>query len=215
MSEVASGLSGLVRDAIDSAKKRRQISGILKKRGFEYLGKGRWLGFKNQDIVSGLMIEGSPLDTYISTFVLPTFDKRDFITWALGKRVVNCSSDKNTDDECWEAIEHYASAIATIKTPRDLILHIDENVGEIAPYPVWVRYLCFLRLGNLTAAVKYLDVAKRALLPRGALEKLPEIEAYAVAGDKESINQVLDRWNGESAKLYGSLTKTVNVCEAM
>jgi hypothetical protein len=90
----------LAKEALGAAKKRRQINAFFKKQGFISLGKGAWLGSRNRDVVSGFLIDGSPLDTYIETFILPAFDKHEFITWALGNRVVHCSPDTDTQEEC-------------------------------------------------------------------------------------------------------------------
>jgi hypothetical protein len=89
----------LANDALKAAKKRRQINAFFKKQGFISLGKGAWLGFRNKDVVSGCLFNGSPLNTYIETFLLPAFDRQEFLNLALGNRVVHCSPDTDTQEE--------------------------------------------------------------------------------------------------------------------
>jgi hypothetical protein len=105
MADLRKALQVLAHDAVSAAKKRRQISKCLKANGFELLGKGQWLGHRSRDIVSRVVTGGPVLDTYISTFVLPAFDKHEFVTWALGERIIHCSNDASTDVECGRAID--------------------------------------------------------------------------------------------------------------
>src|SRR4051795_6041158 len=116
MGNLGKGLRTLARDAVSASKKRRQISSYLKKCGLMSLGKGGWLAHRNKDVVSGFVIEGSPLDTYISTFILPAFDKHEFINWSLGDRVVHCSTHADTHTECKQAIDDYVTGVGNIKS---------------------------------------------------------------------------------------------------
>ncbi|BCI69400.1 hypothetical protein SPKIRA_02300 [Sphingomonas paucimobilis] len=143
-------------EILGAAKKRRQVGSILRKRGFISLGKGGWLGFRGDDVVSGLLVEGSPSDIYISSFVLPVFDELTFITWALGRRIVHCSASDNAASECNRAVSEYRAEIATIASPAELIGYLkNQNIGGF--YPIWVRYLCYLREGRFEEAFHYLE----------------------------------------------------------
>lgn len=190
-------------EIISAAKKRRQVGSILRKRGFISLGKGGWLGFRGDYVVSGLLVEGSPSDTYISSFVLPVFDELKFITWALGRRIVRCSANDNAANECDRAISEYRTKIATIASPAELIRYLDsQNIGGF--YPIWVRYLCYLREGRFEEAFRYLDDSKKQELHKSALKKLAEITPAVQNADAVAIRQILESWENTSRQIFGS-----------
>lgn len=207
MTTSVKGLGDLARDAIGEAKKRRQISSCLKKNGFLYLGKGAWLGFRNRDIVSGFIIEGSPLDTYISTFILPAFDERKFVSWSLGGRVVHCSLDRGTQEECEQAIASYAADISKINSPAELIRYLDARQVK-GHYPIWVRYICYLRLADFDTAIEYLDENKRAKLYAVQIDKYEYLNKLAIAHDKDEVFRVLENWRKSSERIFGPLAQT-------
>ncbi len=210
MSGVVNGLKTLTDEAVGSAVKRRQIASFLKKRGFVHLGKGRWLGHRGKDTVSGLMIEGSPLDTYITGFMLPAFDKRDFITWSLGERIVNCSLGDDAKMECETAVDYYAKNYANIKSPDDLMEYI--RTREIkGPYSIWAIYILYLRLGDFEAAVNYLDDDKCAQMGAGKSEQFNEISPFATARDKDGVFRVFEEWSAFSERIYGPLDPPFDV----
>ena len=105
----------LAKEALKAAKKRRQINAFFKKQGFMSLGKGAWLGFRNRDVVSGCLFNGSPLDTYIETFILSSFDRQEFLNLSLGNRIVHCSPDTDTQEECKQAINVYRTEMSNVR----------------------------------------------------------------------------------------------------
>ncbi|QDK36030.1 hypothetical protein [Sphingomonas sp. IC081] len=197
-------LRNLAHDAVGSAKKRRHISKCLKGHGLISLGKGSWLGFRNRDIVSGLLIEGSPLDTYISTFLLPAFDRQKFVSWSLGERVVHCSIDKDSVDECEIALASYVKKFGSIQSAVNLIGYLDANDIK-GGYPIWSRYICYLRVSNFEAAISYLDDEKIAQLHPVQLGKYDEIRAFVAARDESGIRQVFGAWSEASQEIFGPL----------
>ena len=204
MTDLSENLRLLARDALGASKKRRQISAFLKKRGFISLGKGGWLGFRNRDVVSGLLIEGSPLDTYISTFILPAFDKREFITWALGDRVVHCSLNKDTQEECEQAVESYVADISKVRSSTDLIAYLDARQIK-GHYPIWVRYICHLSLLDFDSAIQYLNDSRRDQLHHSLMETLEEVERFVTMRDTDGVVRVLESWRAISERIFGPL----------
>jgi hypothetical protein len=202
MANVQQNLRRLGEDALGSAKKRRQISRCMKANGFLSLGKGAWLGFRSEDVVSGFLIEGSPLDTYISAFVLPAFDRLKFVSWSLGQRVVHCSIEGDTEVECDEAFAFYKKYLGSVRTSRDLLKYIDDR-GVKGHYPIWVRYLCYLKELRLDEALKWLDDQKLARMHSVEIEKYGEINGYVVTGDTHGVCEILKGWMATSERIFG------------
>src|SRR5690348_6705115 len=140
MANLGKGLRSLARDAMGASKKRTQISSHFRKSGLISLGKGGWLAHRDKDTVSGFVIEGSQLDTYISTFILPAFDRHEFINWSLGNRVIHCSPYADTQAECKRAIDYFIENLRNIKSSGELMEYIDRRDIQ-GHYPVWVRYI--------------------------------------------------------------------------
>ena len=201
------GLRILAHVALGSAKKRRQISGIFKKSGLIALGKGAWLGHRSKDVVSGFVIEGSALDTYISGFILPAFDRHKFVNLSLGDRIVNCEIDGNTQSECKTSIDYYIENLSHIQSSNDLIEDIcGRNVK--GHYPIWVRYISYLRRFDFEAAINYMDDDKRAQLHPSLLNQLDEISPFVSAHDKDSVFRVFEEWSAFSGRIFGPLDHT-------
>lgn len=202
MQNLKKGLEILAHDAIGGVKKRRQISNFLKKRNFLSLGKGGWLGFRNDDVISGLLIEGSPLDTYISSFILPSFDRHNFINWSLGDRIVNCQSNNETRDECELAVDFYTSNVLKIRSSIELIEYLDLRQAY-DHYSIWVRYICYLRDGRLNLAATYLNDDLISHMHPVQLKKFEEIRSYVAANDRAGVSQVLESWRAFSDAIFG------------
>ncbi|WP_109488596.1 hypothetical protein [Occallatibacter savannae] len=207
MTNLSRSLSLLARGALEASKKRRQISVFLKKQGFISLGKGGWLGFRNRDIVSGFVIEGSPLDTYISTFVLPAFDRHTFVSWCLGDRLVHCSFDRDSQEECEQAVNSYAADISKIKSATELAAHLD--AGQIGGhYPIWVRFICYLRRADIDSAIQYLTDGRRNEFPPSIIERAEEVSGFVTMRDTDGVARVLESWSAFSEKIFGPLEQT-------
>jgi hypothetical protein len=197
----------LTPDSVVVSKKRRQISSCLKKNGLISLGKGGWLGHRSKDIVSGFIIDAPPLDTYISTFILPAFDRHGFVNLSLGNRIVHCSSDKNTQDECKQAIDYYIANISDINSSAELVSYIDERNVQ-GHYPIWVIYISYLRVFDFDSAITYLDDGKRARLHRVQLDQLGSISRFVAAHDRDGISRVFENWSTFSERIFGPLDQT-------
>jgi hypothetical protein len=207
MNDLSKALRILARDSLGASRKRRQISAFLKKQGFISLGKGTWLGFRNRDVVSGIIIDGPPLDTYIETFILPAFDRREFVSWSLGDRVVHCSLDKDTQEECEQAFNSYIADMSAVRSATDLLRYLDirQVTGH---YPIWCRYICYLRLLELDTAIQYLDDSRRNQLHDSLMEQFEEISRFATVGDTDGVVRVLESWRAFSEKIFGPLDQT-------
>ena len=200
----------LGKQALGVARERRQINAFFKKQGFISLGKGAWLGFRNKDVVSGCLVDGPPLDAYIETFLLPAFDRHEFITWALGNRVVNCSPDMDTQEACRLALNVYRTEMSNLRSSTDLVTYVDSHQKE-GWYPIWVRYICYLRRLELGTANQYLTESMLNLFPRVKIEQFEEIDRFVSMHDADGVLRVLERWSAFSEKIFGPLGKTFSV----
>lgn len=190
-------------ELINAASKRKRIAVVLKRRGFLPLGKGAWLGFRGTDVVSGLLIEGSPSDTYISSFFLPTFDELRFVSWSLGRRIVHCSPDSSADIECEGAIGAYCSDLLAVRSATEIIEYLDISQRD-GFYSLWARYLCYLKNGSLKKAHIYLDDERQSELHSSVLRRLAEIGPSVANGDAAGVAQVLERWEAVSRLIFGN-----------
>lgn len=192
--------------AVEAAKgilKRRQIARILKRRGFRHVGRGSWLGYCGRHIVSGLAINGPPLDVFLSSFTLPTFDAHNFIALSLGDyRLVDFANGKDVPGQCEAAIERYRATLWPIRSPGDLI-HYIERSGNPGFYAIWATYLCHLRNGDLDRANATIGEDELEMFPETAIEKYREIAVPAFNGDREGVNKVFRRWETMSEQLFG------------
>lgn len=207
MTGLEENLRVVIRDVAGSAKKRRQISSFLKKKGFIPLGKGGWLGFRNDEIVSGFVVEGSPMDTYISTFILPSYDKHTFITWGLGDRVVRCSLDADTNVECEKAIDDYAADIFQVRSSLSILNYLDSH-DVMGHYPIWVRYISYLKNKDFICAENFLDEEKRGQLHITQIEKLEEIKGVVALRDEAGVGEILREWSVCSERIFGPIGET-------
>lgn len=189
-------------ELLSAAVKRRKISGCLRKRGFVSLGKGAWLGHRGDDVVSGLLLEGSPSDTYISSFILPIFDELKFVSWSLGRRIVHCSANGNTEDECQRAVCEYLREIAPVNSSNKLIEYLDVQCIS-GFYPIWVRYICYAKEGFLQEAREYLSESKQIELHQSTRKKFGEIAPAVDSDDRNEIAQVFERWKRTSRAIFG------------
>lgn len=195
-------VEALASDLINAASRRKSIGKNLREAGFASLGKGRWLGLRSSDIVSGLIIEGGASDVYISSFILPVFDKLSFIGWSLGERLVRGSAEISARDQSLLAIERYKQGVLGLRSAPDLMCYIEEN-NIVGFYSVWTKYLCYLRVESLQEARKYLEKQDRSALHSSVLDRLNEIESYVNAGDATGVARILSSWEESSKKVVG------------
>ncbi len=203
MNSAPTNLRELFAVAAGAAMKRRKLSKGLAARGFVPLGRGAWLGLKSYEVASGLIITGSPLEAYLSTFVLPTFDRHNFVTWALGRKVVDCSLDVDAQAECEAASDRYLADLGHVRGAGELVKYLDDrNVSGW--YPVWVKYLAAAKAADFSAANKMSKEGLRERIHSSKLEQFDEIDTVMMSCDVGGVHDVLSRWTTRSEKILGS-----------
>jgi hypothetical protein len=209
MSNLPGKIIELSAGVANAAIRQRVIARLLKKRGFCSIGRGAFLGLRGQDIVSGLLVDKYPSDVYISSFILPVFDKLDFISWGLGRRIIHSSINVNAEIECSDAVKSYLSDIFPVKSAEDLVKYLEVSKKD-GFYPIWVRYISSLRLGNLEGAKKYLNDEKKSELHPSVLQRLAQIEPFVISGDRAGVSNVLNEWENFSRLLFGQEEFSLN-----
>lgn len=199
-------LRALAEVALAAKQKRAKISRIFKKSGLISLGSGAWLGHRSRDVVSGIVINGSRFETEIVGFILPAFNKLEFINLTLGNTIIRCESEADTEKECEEAIACYIETYSHIKSLPDLLKYIDvlEDQGW---YDIWVRYISYSRKYDFDAAIDCLDESRRVRLHSSILNQLNEIEPFVDARDREGIDRVFTIWSACSERIFGQLAQ--------
>jgi hypothetical protein len=199
---VSNNLEKLAGSVLAASRKRREITKLLTSAGFLYIGKGGWLGRRTRDVFSGFVVEGSRSAVYISTFLLPSFDNNEFISWSLRRRVIRCSDKVKTSVEVSQAIGIYELDIFHIKTSSDIINYLESN-SVSGYYPIWVQYICFLRNNEIKSAKHFLDNVKLSQLHPAQIDQFNEINPYVSSNNLEELNRILERWSDYSLKIFG------------
>lgn len=194
--------STIASQLITSSSKKRTITHLLKKAGFRSLGKGSWLGFKGNDVISGLMIEGSPTDIYITSFIIPSFDETTFVNWSLGNRIVNCSPSKDAKEEFEGAFSYYKTHLYSVKNSLDLISYINDNKID-GFYATWVKYICYLREQKFDLAQNTILKASDKFPHSSIEEKLALLTSLAHTRDTSCIDETFSSWKNITNTLFG------------
>lgn len=207
MDNEINSIANIIENSLEYSNRRKKISKLFMIIGLQNLGKGRWLALRNRSVVSGFIIDGASNGSYISTFILPSFDRSDFITWALGDRVVDCSLDKDYKEECDFAISSYKKLLHNINSTEKLIDYLYHRPIQ-GNYPKWCKYICYLDLMDFDSAEKYLDDSVISDLHFTQLQKIDEVRAYVAARDAAGVSRVLQSWRKISEKIFGPFDQT-------
>lgn len=120
--------------------------------GFRKVGS-YYIGTCNRDVISGYSLDAPPGGIYISRFILPTYDKIEFLHMGLGRRVAlfprNAAASGSTDlslllGRDWQ---HFSGA----RDCQSLVTYLDRERVE-GDYCQWVKYLSHVRVGDLESA---------------------------------------------------------------
>jgi hypothetical protein len=184
---------------LTAASSRSQISKMLKKSGFLSLGKGNWLGFKSDAVISGLKLEGSPSKTYVSSFILPLYDRNPFIHWSLGRRLLEIAPEKSLAQQVEIAIDHYREETLPVEEPTDLLAFLNKHNVD-GGYAIWAAFVSLLKLKRLNDAQAFLIEEKKLELHDHQLRQYDEIRQGIEKADLHYIEDKLDEWHQYSHK---------------
>ena len=99
------------------------------------------------------------------------------------------------------------ATIQSITSPIELIDYLDAK-QMLGHYPVWVRYICYLRLSRLATAMEYMDGSKRVRLHHTQLAQLVEIEQFVATSDTAGVSGIRQSWSHLSEPFLGPLDQT-------
>lgn len=187
----------IVREFANASSLRSCLVKLLKEHGFLSIGKGNWLGLRNRDVISGIKLEGTGSAPYISSFVLPAFDRNSLVHWTLGDRLAKCSSIEDTGDQFAKAFDAYHADILPIRTADDLLGHVGRDSVD-GDYATWTSFICLLRTGRVEEAAAMLDNGIAEHLHSQKLQLLNELADVVRRRDRETIDRKLAFWRLES-----------------
>lgn len=197
------GLEDLVRDAARMKAKRSAASLILAKRGFKRIAQRTFLGLRNEEIVSGVMLDGTRTFLFFNTFLLPAYDNIEFINWDLGSTVVDASGEGEITEEVEAAIKSYRDGIWLVRDSKALTRYIEsENIR--GAYAQWARFISYVKQQDLAKAVLVLREADFESLKIGGSNQYMSLKEAVLKGNSTTANEVLTEWSRVSAKVIGS-----------
>lgn len=131
----------------------RSVANVLSSLpGFRKLG-GFYFGTCNAEVISGYALDAPPRGLYIWRFILPAYDRIDFLHMALGKRIAQfprTEADLSSTDirlllkTDWE---NFSNA----RDCQSLLAYLDREQLR-GDYSQWAIYLTYIRSGDLEAA---------------------------------------------------------------
>lgn len=209
MSEDVNALISLAHLKMKAAKKRKDMAKYFKTAGMLNLGKGVWLAHRSRDVVSGLVIDGPWSKVIINSFILPPYDRLEFVNLSLGEKITECDLNADSRENSEYSIDRFKKNYADIKSSRDFINYIDDN-SISGFYPIWVRYITYCRELEFDAAMAYLDAGKRAQLHRSVLGRFDELGAAVASRQEQAVKKIFEAWSAVSERTFGPLDKTFN-----
>jgi hypothetical protein len=120
--------------------------------GFRKLGSF-YIGTCNQEVISGYALDAPPGGVYISRFVLPAYDRIDFLHLSLGERIAqfprSCDASDFTNLE--RLLNNDWQEFSNARDCQSLMAYLDRE-GIVGDYCQWVRYLTHARVGDFESA---------------------------------------------------------------
>jgi hypothetical protein len=113
------------------------------------------IGTCNQDVISGYALDAPPGGVYVARFILPAYDRIDFLHMSLGGRIGHFSHEDIASGSADLALllKTDWQDFSNVHDCRSLMAYLDREriVGE---YCQWARYLTHARIGDFEAAAR-------------------------------------------------------------
>jgi hypothetical protein len=157
----------------------------------------------SDDVLSGYALDVPPSSFYLSSFVLPAYDKHDFLHLSLGERIISASREGATEDDVIAAIENDWRKFSKIRDPSSLLGWMEiEHHRE--PYERWATLLTLCRLGRLNDAAELINELTEDWLPfSNAVEhRYVQIKRLVETQDGRGIGLLLDEWSSLTQSTY-------------
>src|SRR4051812_44462414 len=96
--------------------------------GFKRIGSF-YVGMCNSEVVSGYALDAPPSATSVWRFVLPAFDKIEFLHMSLGKRIAVYVSDDVSDISDEKNLDHLLKndweEFSDVRDARSLLIYVE------------------------------------------------------------------------------------------
>jgi hypothetical protein len=162
--------------------------------GFRTLGP-YYIGTCNRDVLSGYALDAPPGGVYISRFILPAYDRIDFLHMALGKRIAQFSGNEAASDSTGLhlLLKNDWRLFSDARDCQSLLAYLDREQVE-GDYYQWTRYLTYVR-------VRDIESASRMELQFQVFPGFPRVQL--VAENMKAVLEVKERsgWDGVQALL--------------
>jgi len=120
--------------------------------GFRKLGSF-YIGTCNQEVISGYALDAPPGGVYVSSFILPAYDKIDFLHMSLGERIAQYPGNGPASDsaDLDFLLKNDWQDFSSARDCRSLMAYLDRE-RVVGDYCQWVKYLTYVRMGDLEFA---------------------------------------------------------------
>lgn len=157
--------------------------------GFRNSG-GYYIGTCNAEVVSGYALDVPPGGIYVWRFVVPAYDRIDFLHLSLGTRIAQFSRKEtgSRSNDLDALLKNDWQSFANVRDCQSLLAYMEQERCE-GDYYQWVRYITYIRTGSL-------ESASRLEAQWQSLPGFPRVQS--VAQHMKAVLDVKERsgWNG-------------------
>src|SRR5688500_603721 len=175
--------------------------------GFRVFGPF-YIGVCNKEVISGYALDAPPGEICIWRFILPAYDRTEFLHMSLGSRVAQFALDENAPAtaDLGLQLENDWREFSTTRDCRHLLAYLDRERIE-GDYCRWTRYLTHVKLGDVESAHRLeLELQSSSGSPRVQLvaqNLRPLLEAKQRSG-WDGVQTLLNEWSEQTvAKFCG------------
>jgi hypothetical protein len=120
--------------------------------GFRKLGSF-YIGACNQEVISGYALDSPPGGVYVWRFILPAYDRIDFLHMSLGERIAQFPRNRDASDstDLDVLLKNDWQDFSNARDCRSLMAYLDRK-QVVGDYCQWTRYLTYARVGDLESA---------------------------------------------------------------
>jgi len=173
--------------------------------GFRKLGSF-YIGTCNQEVISGYALDAPPGGVYISRFILPAYDRHDFLHMGLGGRIAQFPQSTAASDltDLDLLLKNDWQDFSNARDCRSLVAYLDRE-RVVGDYCQWTRYLTYARVGDLESADR-LELQWQSS-PGPATLQLITQNVKAVLEVKErsgwtGVKELLTEWSEHTVKKF-------------
>lgn len=112
-----------------------------------------YIGTCNRDVISGYVLDAPPGGIYIARFILPAYDRIDFLHMGLGKRIAQFPRNEATSAsaDLGLLLRSDWQLFSSARDCESLVTYLNGERVE-GDYCQWAEYLTYVRVGDLESA---------------------------------------------------------------